>query len=111
MGFQELDIVLNNPSGIYSAGQSLAGTVHISNNKAQKISGETRSTFLEGNRSIVAIWVNISLRDAVSVVGNLKKIRVELRFVSRCCASSRSKTGFCVRYFTLLVFFNSKESN
>lgn len=55
MGFQELDIVLNNPSGIYSAGQSLAGTVHISNNKAQKISGETRSTFLEGNRSIVAI--------------------------------------------------------
>jgi len=39
MGFQELDIVLNNPSGIYSAGQSLAGTVHISNNKAQKISG------------------------------------------------------------------------
>jgi len=39
MGFKELDIVLNNTSGVYSAGQSLAGTVHISNNKPQKISG------------------------------------------------------------------------
>jgi len=39
MGLKELDIVLNNPSGIYTAGQSLAGTVHISNNKPQKISG------------------------------------------------------------------------
>jgi len=39
MGFKELDIVLNNTSGVYSAGQSRAGTVHISNNKPQKISG------------------------------------------------------------------------
>jgi len=39
MGFEQLDIVLNNPTAIYSCGQNLAGTIHITNNKTQKISG------------------------------------------------------------------------